>query len=59
MQAVVVLLLLVIVASLVKAMFHMSQGDRGGEMVRALTVRIVMSIALFGLLFLSRHFGWM
>ncbi len=59
MQSLVMLLLLAIVASLVKAMLHMGHGDRGGEMVRALTARIVMSIALFGLLFLSRHFGWM
>lgn len=58
MQAIVILLMLGIVASLVKAMVHMGQGDRGEGMVRALTARIVMSIALFGLLFLSWHFGW-
>jgi len=59
MQAVVGLLLLAIVASLVKAMVHMAHGDHGGEMVQALTARIVLSLALFGLLYLSWHFGWL
>jgi hypothetical protein len=58
MQVLVTLLLLAIVASLVKAMLHMSRGDPGEGMVRALTARIVMSLALFGLLFLSWYFGW-
>lgn len=58
MQVLVTLLLLGIVASLVKAMFHMGQGDQGSGMVQALTVRIVLSLALFGFLFLGWHFGW-
>lgn len=58
MQAVIALLLLAIVGSLVKAMVHMSHGDTDGRMARALTARIVLSLALFGLLFLSWHFGW-
>jgi hypothetical protein len=58
MKVLVMLLLLAIVASLVKAMFHMGQGDKGSGMVQALTVRIVLSIALFGFLLLGWHFGW-
>lgn len=58
MQTLVTLMLLAIVASLIKAMIHMGRADPGEGMVRALTARIVMSIALFGLLFLSWHFGW-
>lgn len=58
MQILVTLVLLAIVASLAKAMFHMGQADQGSGMVRALTVRIVLSIALFGFLLLSWHFGW-
>jgi hypothetical protein len=59
----IVLVLLGIVASLGKALFHMSSG--GGEtsaaqsamMARALTVRIVLSVALFVLLLLAWYFG--
>ena len=59
MQIFVMLTLLAIVASLVNAMIHMGQADRGSEMLHALTARIVLSIALFGFLFLSWHLGWM
>jgi hypothetical protein len=58
MQVIVLLLLLGIVASLAKAMVHMGRGDSSSGMVNALTARIVLSIALFGLLFLGWHFGW-
>jgi hypothetical protein len=58
MQVLVTLILLAIVASLIKAMVHMGQGDQGGQMVHALTARIALSIALFGFLLLSWHFGW-
>jgi len=47
-----------IIASLAKAMVHMGQGDQSSGMVNALTARIVLSIALFGLLLLGWHFGW-
>jgi hypothetical protein len=50
----VVVLLACVVASLAKAMFHMSSGpDQSGQMVRALTWRISLSLALFGLLMLG------
>ena len=58
MQAVVAILMIAIVFSLLKAMMHMSHGDRDSRMVHALTARIVLSLALFGLLYLSQHFGW-
>lgn len=59
MKILLVALLLAIIASLGQALFSMSSGpDNSAQMVRALTVRISLSIALFGLLFLSWHLGW-
>ena len=58
MQVIVMLLFLAVVASLLKAMFHMGRGDEGRGMVRALAARIILSMTLFGLLYLSWHFGW-
>jgi hypothetical protein len=50
--------LLAIVASLFKALFHMSSGpEQSAETVRALTIRISLSIALFLILIGSWHFG--
>jgi hypothetical protein len=58
----IVLVLAGIVASLGKALFHMSSGgsdDVGHStmMARALTVRIGLSIALFVLLMIAWYFG--
>jgi len=57
----IVLVLGGIVASLGKALFHMSSGGTGVEhsalMARALTVRIGLSVALFALLMLAWYFG--
>ena len=58
----IVLVLVGIVASLGKALFHMSSGgsDHVGHsamMARALTVRIGLSIALFVLLMIAWYFG--
>ena len=59
MQFVIILLLLGIVASLGHALSSMSSGpDRSRRMARALTVRISLSVALFALLLVSYHFGW-
>ena len=59
MKLLVVVLLLAIIGSLGQALFSMSSGPGNSQaMVRALTVRIALSVALFGLLFLSAHFGW-
>jgi len=59
----IVLTLAGIVASLSKALFHMSSGggpDSAGQsalMARALTVRIALSVTLFVLLMLAWYFG--
>jgi hypothetical protein len=59
MKILIVALLLGIVGSLGQALFSMSSGPgNSAQMARALTVRISLSLALFGLLFLSWHFGW-
>jgi hypothetical protein len=50
-QVIVVVLLCAIVFNLGRAMFHMSSGpDHSGQMVRALSWRIGLSVALFLLL---------
>jgi Protein of unknown function (DUF2909) len=60
MQFVIVVLLLAIVASLGHALFSMSSGpDRAKNMAQALTVRITLSVALFALLLVGAHFGWL
>jgi hypothetical protein len=58
----IVLVLAGIVASLGKALFHMSSGGsdhagRSAMMARALTVRIGLSVALFVLLMIAWYFG--
>jgi hypothetical protein len=59
MQFVIILLLLGIVASLGHALSSMSSGpNRSRRMAQALTVRISLSVALFALLLVSYHFGW-
>jgi hypothetical protein len=50
--------LLGIVASLGQALFAMSSGpDNSGRVVRALTVRIALSLVLFAALMLGWYFG--
>ena len=52
------LLVLGIVASLGHALFAMASGpDASGRMVRALTMRIGLSIVLFGALAAGTYFG--
>jgi cytochrome bd-type quinol oxidase subunit 2 len=58
-KLVIVIILAAIVASMGSALFHLVH-DRKGEtrkMVRALTVRISLSVALFVLLFVAYAFG--
>ena len=59
MKILVVVMLFAIVASLGKALFAMSSGSSGHsrDMVRALTVRVALSVALFILLMLGGYFG--
>lgn len=60
MKIMIVGLLLAIVASMGQALFAMTSGPgNSARMVRALTVRVALSVALFALLLLSWHFGWM
>jgi hypothetical protein len=57
-KVLVAAVLLAIVASLGKALFHMSSSPEQSEQtVRALTVRISLSIALFVLLLGAWYFG--
>jgi hypothetical protein len=57
-KTVILLLLGAIVVSLGKAMFHLASGpDQSGRMVRALTVRISLSIVLFALLMILWYLG--
>jgi hypothetical protein len=59
MQALIVILLLLIVASLGHALSSMSAGpSRSERMAQALTVRISLSVGLFALLIAGYHFGW-
>jgi len=52
-------LLAAIVASLGMALYHLASGKGDSEkMMRALTVRISLSIALFLLLMLAWRMGW-
>jgi hypothetical protein len=58
MKGLIAITLLGIVASLGHALFAMTSGpDASGRVVRALTVRIALSVALFAILMLSWHFG--
>jgi Protein of unknown function (DUF2909) len=58
MKPLIVLALLAIVASLGKALFSMSSGpEQSALVVRALSWRIGLSVALFVSLLLSYHFG--
>lgn len=58
MTLLIVLLLLAIVASLGHALYSMASGPgNSARMLKALTVRIGLSVALFVLLFVGSHFG--
>lgn len=58
MTFIAALLFLGIIASLGHALFSMASGpDSSGRMVRALTVRIGLSIVLFAALAASTYFG--
>ena len=62
MQAVILILLVLIVGSLGHALLSMSSTSpgpsRSERMAQALTVRITLSVALFALLLIGYHFGW-
>jgi Protein of unknown function (DUF2909) len=55
----IIALLIAIVGSLGHALSSMSSGPDGSQrMAQALTVRITLSVALFALLMVGYHFGW-
>jgi hypothetical protein len=60
MRYVVIGVLLLIVASLGSAIFFMMR-DRGGStrMVKALAIRVGLSVALFVFLMAGYYFGWL
>lgn len=58
MKVLIAVVLIGVVASLGHALFAMSSGpDQSGRVVRALTVRITLSVLLFALLMLGYYFG--
>lgn len=60
MKIIVLLFIFLIIASLGSALFFLIKDKGGGShrTVRALTWRVVFSIALFALLMLGFHFGF-
>ena len=58
MKIIVMLLLLAIVASLFSGLYFVGK-DKGGSdrAVKALTVRVVLSVGVFSLLMASHYFG--
>lgn len=60
MKILVVILLLGVVASLFSSLYFIGK-DRGGSerAVKALTVRVALSVGVFSLLMASQYFGWL
>lgn len=59
MKTIIAVVLLGIVVSLGQALFAMSSGpDNSGRVVRALTVRVGLSLALFIALMVGWHLGF-
>lgn len=59
MRIVVILLLVFIVGSLLSAGFFLVKDQGNSDRVlRALTIRIVLSVCVFVLVILSKYFGW-
>lgn len=58
-KIIVILLLLVVLLSLFSGLFFMNRDSgRGLRAARALTVRIAVSLLLFGMLIMGYHLGW-
>lgn len=59
MKFIVILVLGAVVASLGVALYHLSSGKAdSGKLVRSLTVRIALSVALFALLMIAWWMGY-
>ena len=60
MKILVVLLLLAIVGSLFSGLYFIGADKSGSDRaVKALTVRIVLSLGVFSLLMAAHYFGWL
>jgi multisubunit Na+/H+ antiporter MnhF subunit len=58
-KALIVIALLIVVVSLGQALFAMASGPQNsGRVLKALTVRISISVALFIALMVAWRFGW-
>lgn len=58
-KIIVILMLLIVLISLFSGLFFLNRDSgRGERTVRALTVRIAVSLLLFGTLIVSYHLGW-
>jgi len=59
-RIIVIVFLLMILYCLGSGVFYLAQSDRSpGKLVKALSWRISLSIALFALLFVAYFFGWL
>ncbi len=59
MKALIVIILLFIIYTLVQAMYYLiREKGQGINTVRFLTVRVIVSLALFGLIVLAIKMGW-
>lgn len=56
----VIFCLLAIVVAMASALFSLFRGSEGGSsrMLRALTIRVAISVGLFVFLMASYYFGW-
>ena len=58
-KLVLLVLIIAIVASLTSGLyFMMKNNDDSDQMVKALTIRVVLSLLLFGTLMLGYHLEW-
>ena len=59
-KVLVIVVLMLILASLAKALFHLSSSkpEDGGKMVKALAWRVGLSVSLFLFLILAYSQGW-
>ncbi len=56
---VIILMLLIVLISLFSGLFFLNRdAGQGRRTARALTIRIAVSLLLFGTLIVSYHFGW-
>jgi len=58
MKFLIIATLVAIVASLAHALYSMSTGAQDKRMVRALTIRVILSVALFVLLMIGWALGY-